>query len=265
MSTKPDFPKKIICLTEESVETLALLGEDWRITGHSAYVKRPTKILERNLPIVSAFAGANIEKIVKSDPDLVLGFSDIQQDIARKLIARGLSVYIANHRSIKGILDYVLTLSGVVGVPDEGQKLVDKIIDHLDEIRRKAREYPSRPRIYFEEWDEPRITGIQWVSEIIELAGGDPIFSDKARGPLAKDRFVQDSEVIGKDPEIIFGCWCGKPFSLPDFLERVGYDEISGVKNNQIHEVPAEIFLQPGPAALLEGPGIVQKYIEQYL
>lgn len=250
--TNRAFPKKIVCLTEESVETLYLLGKEELISGVSVFVKRPEAA--QKLPKISHFTSAQVEKIVDLKPDLVLGFSDIQKDIARDLIGAGLNVFIANHRSIEGIIDYVGMLSRLVGAQKQGEDLQAKLERKIDELQKRAAKNPLR--VYFEEWDEPKISAIRWVSELIGICGGKDI-NLKSNGILAKDRFMTDEEVIKGNPEIIIGCWCGKKVKIDSFKKRANWDQISAVKSNFIYEVEPEIFLQPGPAPILDGGDIL--------
>jgi iron complex transport system substrate-binding protein len=245
------YPRSIVCLTEESVEVLSLIGRLDLVKGVSVFVKRPLEALQ--IPKVSYFTSSNLEKIVDLKPDLVLGFSDIQKDIAKDLIGLGLNVFIANHRSITGILDYIILLSSMVGERQAGIELVDRLNRKIESIQDLVKFKTNKPRVYFEEWDDPMISAIQWVSEIIELAGGQDIFHDRSRGVLAKDRFVSSAEVIHLDPEKIIGCWCGKKVNLDHFKGRAGWSSIGAVKNSMIYEVEPEIFLQPGPAPILDG------------
>jgi iron complex transport system substrate-binding protein len=250
-----NYPSKIICLTEESVETLFLIGKGHLIKGVSSFVKRPKEALD--LPKVSFFTSSNLQKIVNFSPDLVLGFSDIQKDIAKDLIGAGLNVWISNHRSVQELLNYIVTLSSMVGAKEDGEKLVKELIDKINSIKNLATKFSRKPRVYFEEWDEPKISAIRWVSEFIEIAGGEDIFKDKSQGAMAKERFVSDQEVINANPDIVLGCWCGKKFNKNAFVTREGYQNINAVKNNQVFEVEPEIFLQPGPAPILDGLDIL--------
>jgi len=257
---KRDIPSKIICLTEESVETLALLGRLDLVAGVSIFVKRPSEA--QNLPKVSAFTHSKIDTIVELKPDLVLGFSDIQKDIARDLIGAGLNVWISNHRSIQETLDYVLMLGRLVG---EEQKAQELVLSWENETKRlKAMTHKKRPKIYFEEWDEPQISAIRWVSELIEICGGEDVFKERSAEKLAKGRFVTSQEVIERAPDIIFGCWCGKKVRIDKITERSGWSEIPAVKNQQVFELEPEIFLQPGPALFVDGLRIMAKYLENW-
>jgi len=245
------YPRSIVCLTEESVEVLSLIGRLDLVKGVSAFVKRPEEALQ--IPKVSYFTSSNLEKIVDLKPDLVLGFSDIQKDIAKDLIGLGLNVFIANHRSIEGILDYVMMLSSLVGERQAGIDLVDRLNRKMDQIQNLVKSINHKPRVYFEEWDDPMISAIQWVSEIIELAGGNDIFHDRSKGVLAKDRFVSSAEIVELNPEVIIGCWCGKKVNLNHFKSRENWSGIDAIQKSMIYEVEPEIFLQPGPAPILDG------------
>lgn len=257
LNLKPKYPENIICLTEESVETLFLIGKGGLIKGVSCFVKRPAAALA--LPKVSQFTNSNIDKIIKLNPDLVLGFSDIQKDIARDLIAKGINVWISNHRSIGEILNYILILTSMIGEQKAGEELCQKLIDKIRKVKELSKQLQFTPRVYFEEWDDPKISAIKWVSELIAVAGGVDIFIDKSNGSLAADRFVSDEEIIAKNPDVILGCWCGKKVNIKSIYERENYHKINAIRNNQVFEVEPEIFLQPGPAPILEGLDILYK------
>jgi iron complex transport system substrate-binding protein len=247
------YPERIVCLTEESTETLYLLGEERRIVGISGYTVRPARA-RREKPRVSAFLSANNEKILELKPDLVIGFSDLQADIARDLAKAGLNVLIFNQRSVDEILSMILALSSLVGAADRGLNLVRKLEDGLFQIRESAKALPRRPRVYFEEWDEPMISAIRWVSELIEIAGGDDVFSSQSHSQGASGRVVSDPRlVVEKDPELIIGSWCGKKFRPERVAARPGWQAISAVKANQLFEIKSADILQPGPAALSDG------------
>ena len=252
------FPQRIICLTEESVEFLYAIGEEHRIIGVSAFVERP--IQAKSLPRVCAFTSANITKIVEMKPDLVLGFSDIQKDIARELIEAGVEVWIANHRSLDGVLSYCMKLGGLIGQPEKTQSYVDKLLLKIEDTRNAVQNL-TRFKVYLEEWDEPMISGIQYFSELVSLCGGDNIFDSQAS--LAKDRFVNPKEVVRLKPEVIFGCWCGKKVDIESILKRDGWDQITAVSKKQVFELKPEIFLQPGPALIEDGIDILLEYFEK--
>jgi iron complex transport system substrate-binding protein len=264
MNTKKTYhyPSKIICLTEESVETLYLLNKEELIVGVSAFVKRP--LAAQKLPKVSFFTSSNYTKIIAKNPDLVLGHSDIQKDIARDLIEKGQNVFIANHRSIEGILNYIHMLSRLVDAKEEGDLLLARLEAQIFHAQEFTKTLHYKPRIYFEEWDDPLISGIQWVSELIELCGGININSKQSHGILAKDRFTSHEHIIESNPDIIFGCWCGKRVKIEAIKGRAGYKDINAVKNNQVFELEPEIFLQPGPAPILDGINIIIDYISKF-
>jgi iron complex transport system substrate-binding protein len=247
------YPERIVCLTEESTETLYLLGEERRIVGISGYTVRPARA-RREKPRVSSFLSAKLEKIVLLKPDLVIGFSDLQADIARDLAKAGLNVVLFNQRSVQEILDVIGMLAALVGEPDKGRRLIASLEKNLSEIRESARAFPRRPRVYFEEWDEPMISGIRWVSELVEIAGGEDVFSEQSHSQAAVGRIVSDpGSVVEKNPEVILGSWCGKKFRPERVAARPGWERISAVKENQLFEVKSADILQPGPAALTDG------------
>jgi|SRR5688572_4760051 iron complex transport system substrate-binding protein len=247
------YPERIVCLTEESTETLYLLGEERRIVGISGYTVRPARARQEK-PRVSAFLSAKQEKILELKPDLVVGFSDLQADIARDLTKRGLNVLIFNQRSVQEILDMILALSSLVGATEKGMQLIEELERGLEQIRESAKAFPRRPRVYFEEWDEPMISGIRWVSELIEIAGGEDVFSAQSHSQGAAGRIISDVTLpINKNPEVILGSWCGKKFRPERVVSRPGWDVISAVKQNQLFEIKSADILQPGPAALTDG------------
>ena len=244
-----EYPSRIVCLTEETTETLYLLGEGDRVAGVSGYTVRPPEA--RRKPKVSAFINARFDKIEALRPDLILAFSDLQADIARELIRRGYPVYTFNQRSVAEILQMIRVLGALVGRADEGRELAGKLERGLDEIRSQA---PAvRPRVFFEEWDSPLISGIQWVEELVEIAGGDPIFPELRHKALGKDRIVDPAAVIERNPDVIVASWCGKAMRKRTIVERPGWDRVSAVRNDCIHEIKSTYILQPGPASLTEG------------
>jgi iron complex transport system substrate-binding protein len=245
------YPRRIVCLTEETTETLYLLGEGDRVVGVSGYTVRPPEA--RKKPRVSAFISARFEKIEALSPDLVLAFSDLQADIVAELVRRGYPVVTFNQRSIAEIFQMMLMVGGLVGRNELAQTLVADLQRGLDEIRSSASTQPRRPRVYFEEWDDPLISGIQWVEELVEVAGGEPIFPELRRRKLAKDRIVDSAEVARRDPEIIVASWCGKPVRKEKIATRAGWQGVTAVRDGQIHEIKSAYILQPGPAALTEG------------
>jgi iron complex transport system substrate-binding protein len=259
------YPERIVCLTEETTETLYLLGEERRIVGISGYTVRPPRA-RREKPRVSAFLSARIDKIVELKPDLVLGFSDLQADIARDLAKAGLNIMIFNQRSVDEILSMILTLSALVGAAEKGAILVRQLEGNLAEIRRAAKTFPRRPRVYFEEWDEPMISGIRWVSELVEIAGGEDVFPELSRSQAASGRIVQDpSEVLRRKPDVILGSWCGKKFRPERVAARPGWHELPAVKESQLFEIKSADILQPGPAALTDGVRRIHEILRDFL
>ena len=250
---KPHYPERIVCLTEEPTETLYLLGEEDRIVGISGFTVRPSQA-RRDKPRVSAFTSANTEKILALKPDLVIGFSDLQADIAADLVRHGQTVLLFNHRSVEEILSMVLTLGGLVGAQKKAEQLVRQLQAGIDAILKSAGKLDRRPTVYFEEWDDPMISGIRWVSDLVAIAGGDDCFAELATKPLAKDRIIADAEaVIERNPDIIIGSWCGKKFRPEKVAARAGWQSVNAVANQQLHEIKSVNILQPGPAALTDG------------
>jgi iron complex transport system substrate-binding protein len=254
------YPSKIICLTEETVETLYLLGRSDLIQGVSEYVERPSEARGRH-PVVTQFIRSDLQQIIDLRPELVIGFSDIQKDIARELIGRGLNVLVTNQRSLRAILDQILLLGRIVGEESKAQSLVQGFEAKLHEIRQKTKAL-SPIKVYFEEWDHPRLSCIQWVSELIEACGGVNIFAHK-QGSLAVDRSVKDQEIIELNPDVIIGCWCGKKVKLESFEARSGFPEITAIKKKQVYEVDPAIFLQPGPALFVDGLDQMSALLDQ--
>jgi iron complex transport system substrate-binding protein len=253
-------PERIVCLTEETVETLYLLGEERRIAGISGYVVRPPRA-RREKPRVSAFISADIPKILDLKPDLVLTFSDLQADIAAALIRAGIDVHAFNQRTIVEILDMIRTLGALVGAADRAERLADEYAVAIARARQRAARLPRRPKVYFEEWDEPMISGIGWVSELVEAAGGVDIFADRAACKSAKDRIVSAEEIIKREPDIIVGSWCGKKFRPEKVAERPGFEYVPAVRRGPLHEIKSSLILQPGPAALTDGLAALQAII----
>jgi iron complex transport system substrate-binding protein len=245
-------PERIVCLTEETVETLYLLGEERRIVGISGYTVRPPRA-RREKPRVSAFTSADIPKIVALKPDLVLTFSDLQADIAADLIRHGIDVHAFNQRSVAEILDMIRMLGALVGAASRADRLAQDLADGVARAKDRAALLPRRPKVYFEEWDDPMISGIAWVSELIEAAGGSDIFADRAAGKSAKERIVTAQDVIARAPDIIVGSWCGKKFRPEKVIKRPGFDRVPAVQRGALHEIKSPLILQPGPAALTDG------------
>jgi iron complex transport system substrate-binding protein len=256
----PFPPERIVCLTEETVETLYLLGEDARIVGVSGYAVRPARV-RKEKPRVSAFISADLPKILALKPDLVLTFSDLQADIVASLIREGVAVHAFNQRTVAGIIDMIRLLAAMVGAPAKGERLISELDARLEAARREAATLPRRPRVYFEEWNEPMISGIGWVSELIAIAGGIDIFGDLAERKSARDRIVGAEAVIAAAPDIILGSWCGKKFRPEHVRARPGFDAIPAVRNNALYEIKSPIILQPGPAALTDGLDAITAHI----
>lgn len=253
-------PERIVCLTEETVETLYLLGEEHRIVGISGYVVRPPRA-RREKPRVSAFTSADIPKILDLEPDLVLTFSDLQADIAAALIRQSVDVHAFNQRSIAEILDMIRTLGSLVDAQDRAKRLTDDLVVATTNARRRASRLPFRPKVYFEEWDDPMISGIAWVSELIEIAGGIDVFADLAHCKSAKDRIVTGEQIIARAPDIIVGSWCGKKFRPEKVVNRAGFDALPAVRRGAVHEIKSPLILQPGPAALTDGLAAMEAII----
>lgn len=253
--------RRIVCLTEEPTEILHLLGEGERIVGISAWTCRPEGARER-APIVSGFTGGNVKKIVELEPDLVVGFSDIQADLAAQLIRAGLEVLITNQRSLEQILSTILLLGRIVGREQRAAALVAGYRRRLADVRARTSAWPRRPRVYFEEWPEPTISAIRWVSELIEVAGGRDVFAERSTGKAAKERFVTFDEVRARDPEVLVASWCGKTVDLTAFGERAGWGEVAAVRDGRVHEIESALILQPGPAALTDGLDALVRAIE---
>ncbi|HZW58914.1 MAG TPA: cobalamin-binding protein, partial [Woeseiaceae bacterium] len=241
------YPERIVCLTEETTETLYALGEEDRIVGISGFTVRPARA-RKEKPKVSAFTSARIGRILELEPDLVLGFSDLQADIAAELIRHGVPVHVFNQRSVRGILAMIGTLGGMIGRQAAAENLVARLRDGVEAVRRKAAALPARPKVYFEEWDEPQISGIRWVSELIGIAGGDDCFPELAREALGRNRIIANpADVVARRPDIIIGSWCGKKFRPEHVAARPGWQAIPAVRHGELHEVKSALILQPGP------------------
>ena len=250
MSGLTSVPERIVCLTEEPTEILYLLGEEERIVGITAYTERPPEAKEEK-PVVSAFVGGSVEKIKALRPDLVIGFSDVQAEYASKLIKANLQVVIFNQRSISEILQVILMIGRLVDAGESAQELVEQYISRINELKAIVRE--KRPTIYFEEWDDPMISAIQWVDELIAIAGGENIFADRAGGAASTERHVTSAEVIARNPDIYISCWCGKKLDNPSVVNRPNWDKIAAIRDDRIYEMDPAIILQPGPACLTDG------------
>ena len=259
------YPRRIVCLTEEPTEVLYALGEEARIVGISGFTVRPPRA-RREKPKVSAFTSAKVDAIQALEPDLAIGFSDIQADIAQALIKRGVEVWIANHRDVRGILAYVRRLGALVGEPEKAHAYSAVLEANVERVRAAAGRLPRRPRVYFEEWDDPMISAIGWVSELIGIAGGTDIFPERAACGLGKDRIVADpAEVVRRAPDIVIGSWCGKKFRPERVAARAGWSAIPAVRDGELHEVKSPIILQPGPAALTDGLAAIEKIVSGWV
>lgn len=246
-------PRRIVCLTEETTECLYRMGEEDRVVGISAFTVRPPRARDEK-PVVSQFVKANLEAIADLHPDLALAFSDLQADIAADLIRRGIETHCFNQRSVAGILDMIRRLGALIGEPAKGEALAAELEGGLEAIERAAAAFPRRPRVYFEEWHDPMISGIRWVSELIGIAGGEDIFPEFRSAVLAKDRTVSGpGAVLEREPEVYMASWCGRKFR-PDYLEkREGWPEAPFMKAGRVYEIDSSTILQPGPAALTDG------------
>ncbi len=246
-------PQRIVCLTEETTEWLYLLGQEARIVGISGYTVRPRRAREEK-PKVSAFLSAKIDKILALEPDCVLGFSDLQADIASALVRQGVQVTVFNQRSVDEIFSVLYQVAAMVGQAEQGLARVAAMRARLDAIAAAAAALPRRPRIYFEEWDEPHISAIRWVSELLTLAGGDDCFPELAAQALGKDRIIADSQrIIDRAPDIVIGSWCGKKFRPEKVATRPGWQTVPAVRDGQLFEIKSADILQPGPAAITDG------------
>jgi iron complex transport system substrate-binding protein len=261
-SSLQTYPERIVCLTEETTEALYLLGEGHRIVGISGYTLRPPEA--RRKPKVSSFISARFEKIEALEPDLVLTFSDLQADITSELVKRGLPVFAFNQRSVADILQMIRVLAGIVGCESRGLALAAQLQRGLDGIREAGARLPVRPRVFFEEWPEPLISGIQWVEELVEIAGGKPIFPELREKRLAKDRIVRQDAVLQRAPDVILASWCGKKMKKSTIVSRPGWSDIPAVRHDHIYEIPSTYILQPGPAALTEGVRLVHECLARF-
>ncbi len=253
MTTPDPSPRRIVCLTEETTEWLYLLGQEHRIVGISGYTVRPARARQEK-PRVSAFLSAKIDKILALEPDCVFGFSDLQADIASALVRQGVQVTVFNQRSVEQIFSMLWQVAALVGEAARGQALLDGMRARLVDIAALGRALPRRPRVFFEEWDEPAISAIRWVSELLAVAGGDDIFPELARQPLGRDRIIADpAEIVRRQPDILIGSWCGKKFRPEKVAARPGWEAVPAVRDGQLFEIKSADILQPGPAALTDG------------
>jgi iron complex transport system substrate-binding protein len=259
------LPSRIVCLTEETTEWLYLLGEQDRIVGISGYTVRPPQA-RREKPRVSAFLSAKIDRILALEPDCVFGFSDLQADIASALIRAGVSVTVFNQRSVDQIFAMLYQVAAMVGQAEQGRNLLQGYRRRLDEMAALTRAWPLRPRVYFEEWDEPAISGIRWVSELLAIAGGDDCFPELARQALGKDRIIADPlQIVARAPDMVIGSWCGKKFRPEQVAARPGWSEVPAVREGELHEIKSAAILQPGPAALIDGVEQMHRLCERWV
>jgi iron complex transport system substrate-binding protein len=257
-------PQRIICLTEEPTEWLYLLGQSHRIVGISGYTVRPRRAREEK-PRVSAFLSAKIDKILALRPDCVIGFSDLQADIAAQLIRAGVPVHIFNQRSVEEIFAMLYQVAALVGQAEQGLAQIAQLRANLQALSEKAAQFKRRPRVYFEEWDEPHISAIRWVSELMGLAGGDDVFPELALAPMGKDRIIADGQtIVARSPDIIIGSWCGKKFRPEKVAARPGWQEVPAVRDGQLFEIKSVDILQPGPAALTDGVAQLHRIMAQW-
>lgn len=259
--SRQNGPQRIVCLTEETTEWLYLLGQEWRIVGISGYTVRPARARQEK-PKVSAFLSAKIDKILALEPDCVLGFSDLQADIASQLIRQGVEVTVFNQRSVAGIFRMMAQLARMVDCVQQGEVLMAQMRAGLLALEATACQLPRRPKVYFEEWDEPNMSAIAWVSELIGIAGGDDCFAELAAYPLGKGRIIADPmEIVRRNPDMIFGSWCGKKFRPEKVAARPGWEQIHAVRDAQLIEIKSPDILQPGPAALTDGVTQIHQHI----
>ncbi len=259
------LPQRIVCLTEETTEWLYLLGQSNRIVGISGYTVRP-KEARHEKPRVSAFTSAKIDKILALKPDCVFGFSDLQADIAAALIRHGVQVTVFNQRSLDEIFSMLYQVAAMVGQAAQGLQRIEAIQMQLQSITSQTKVYTKRPKVYFEEWDEPPISAIRWVSELIQVAGGDDCFPELAMQSMGKDRIIADPlEIVRRSPDIIIGSWCGKKFRPEKVAARAGWSEVSAVKNGQIFEIKSADILQPGPASLTDGLNQLHRIVDNWV
>lgn len=258
------YAERIVCMTEETTETLYALGEERRVVGISGFTVRPPRA-RKEKPKVSAFTSAKIDRILALEPDLVLGFSDLQADIAAELIRHGVPVHVFNQRSVDDIFTMIRMLGGMIGQQEKTARYVEGLRQDVEAVRAETTPGTPRPRVYFEEWDDPCISGIRWVSELVAIAGGEDCFPERAAEPLAKNRILEDPfEVARRRPDVVIGSWCGKKFRPEKVAARPGWEAIPAVANGELHEIKSSIILQPGPAALTDGLNALRGIIKQW-
>lgn len=255
------FPRRVVCLSDEVVELFYLLGEQDRIVGVSGFSTRPPDV--RRKPRVSTFRDANFDEIARLEPDLIITYSDVQAEITREASLRGLTVLNCNQRSIAEIFETIAMISRIIGKQNEGEKLIAEYAGGLEGIRATAAAFPWRPRVFFEEWNDPIISGIEWVEELVEIAGGEPVFPELREQRKAKERVVSWEAVVERNPDIIFASWCGMKVNFEEIKSRPRADQIAAVRKGSIFEIPSSLILQPGPAALTEGVHLLQAHLAQ--
>lgn len=259
-----NLPQRIVCLTEETTETLYEIGADDLIVGITQFVMRP-KRAKKEKPVVSRYTDAKIDKIIELNPDLIIAWSDLQADICAELIKNGQNVLCYNHRSVEGILKFIEQLGAVIGRQEDAAEYANTLRDKIDKAKEKGANRKHKPKVYFEEWYDPIITGITWVSEIIEICGGEDVYAETSRKFLAKDRILETPDkVLEKNPDIMIASWCGKKFKKDQVLTRSGWDNMQCVIDDEIFEIPSEIILQPGPAALTDGIDTIMEIFDKW-
>ena len=257
------YPQRIVCLTEEGTEILYAIGEQHRLVGISGFTYRPPEA-RKEKPKVSTFLDAKFEDIIALQPDLVIGYSDLQADIAAELIRRGINVFIFNHHTVEEILNMIVQFTSLIGCQEKGFELIENYQSRIHKIKLEAQNLAYQPTVFFEEWDEPIISGSAWVNDLIEIAGGKLAFPELKNKALAKDRILLDEQVIERNPEIIIGSWCGKMFKPEKVKQRLGFENVKAVQQNHLYEIKSELILQPGPAALTDGLDKIVEIIKNY-
>ncbi len=256
-----DFPRRVVCLTSETAEIAHLVGAGDRVVGVPGTARRPDEA--RQKAKVGGFTSFKLDKILALEPDLVLAFSDLQRDVVRDLIGAGVSVLCTNQRSFDEVLEAILVIGGALGREGDGRALIADMRDEVKQIREYSSLWPDRPRVYFEEWADPMIAGIRWVSELIEIAGGHDIFTELRERRSAKDRVVAADEVVRRDPEIILASWCGKPVDVASFGARPGWSDVTAVRRGQVFELDGADILSPGPS-LMHGLRRIHEIIQEF-
>lgn len=254
------YPQRIICLTEEGTELLYAINQQHRLVGISGFTYRPPQA-RKEKPKISTFLDAKYDDIIALKPDLVVGYSDLQADVAAELIRRGIEVYLFNHHTVQGILDFVLKFSSLIGNSRDGQRLIQTYQENLEHAYQMGKNLLFSPVVFFEEWDDPIMSGSTWVMELIEICGGTLAIPELKPHFHAKNRIATTEQYIQSNPDLILGSWCGKMFKPEKVIEREGFDQITAVQHQQIIEIKSELILQPGPAALTDGLAHLQKFI----